>query len=133
MNVEKEKIAQTALDSAYDGRLSFPEIIGLLAQNGFEGYLMDFRAHQATYYASDGDTASFPTPASEAEIGEDFDVAAVKTSIQKAQANGANYTYRGFVHEIKSAGCAGYIVSIAGERVVYFGRTAEMHTEHFPK
>jgi hypothetical protein len=32
-----------------------------------------------------------------------------------------------------AAGCAGYIVSFLGRRVVYFGRTAETHVEHFPK
>mgnify|MGYP000402610447 CR=1 FL=1 len=33
----------------------------------------------------------------------------------------------------KAAGCAGYMVSFLGKRVVYFGRTAEVHVEHFPK
>jgi hypothetical protein len=31
------------------------------------------------------------------------------------------------------AGCAGYIVSFSGRRVVYVGRTAEVHTEYFPQ
>lgn len=31
-----------------------------------------------------------------------------------------------------SAGCAGYIVSFIGRRVLHLGRTAETHIEHFP-
>ena len=33
---------------------------------------------------------------------------------------------------MKAAGCAGYIVSFLGRRVLYIGRTAETHVELFP-
>jgi hypothetical protein len=33
---------------------------------------------------------------------------------------------------VSCAGCAGYIVSIPGKRVLYFGRDAETHTECLP-
>jgi len=33
----------------------------------------------------------------------------------------------------KAAGCAGYLVSFLGRRVLYFGRSAGTHVEHFPK
>ena len=31
-----------------------------------------------------------------------------------------------------TAGCAGCIVSLLGQRVVYYVRTGETHTEYFP-
>jgi hypothetical protein len=40
--------------------------------------------------------------------------------------------YKGFCEKVLAAGCAGYIVSLAGRRAVYFGRTAETHVELFP-
>jgi hypothetical protein len=49
------------------------------------------------------------------------------------QANPADYSYVAFCEKAKAAGCAGYLVSFLGRRVVYFGRTAETHVEHFPK
>jgi hypothetical protein len=33
---------------------------------------------------------------------------------------------------VKALGCAGYLVSFPGRRVVYFGRAAEFHVERFP-
>ena len=42
-------------------------------------------------------------------------------------------SYAAFGAKAKAAGCAGYIVSFLGRRVVYFGHTAETHVEHFPK
>ena len=39
------------------------------------------------------------------------------------------YTYKGFCEKAVQAGCAGYIVSFAGRCALYFGRTAQTHTE----
>lgn len=36
-------------------------------------------------------------------------------------------------NDLKALGCAGYIVSFIGRRVLHFGRTAETHVEHFPQ
>ena len=49
-----------------------------------------------------------------------------------AQTLAPGYTYKGFCAKARAAGCAGYIVSFTGRRAVYFGRTAEIHVEHFP-
>ena len=42
------------------------------------------------------------------------------------------YTYQGLLREGCRAGCAGYVVSLLGKRVLYFGRSGETHTEYFP-
>ena len=52
--------------------------------------------------------------------------------VRWAQANPADYSYVAFCEKVKVAGCAGYLVSFLGRRVVYFGRTAETHVEHVP-
>ena len=38
-----------------------------------------------------------------------------------AQANPSDYSYVAFSKKVKAAGCAGYLVSFPGRRVVYFG------------
>ena len=53
--------------------------------------------------------------------------------VKWAQANPPEYSYSAFCKNVKAFGCAGYIVSFSGRRVLYFGRTAETHVEHFPQ
>jgi uncharacterized protein YbcV (DUF1398 family) len=62
-----------------------------------------------------------------------FDTTEIERLVRWAQANPAEYSYVAFCEKAKGAGCAGYLVSFLGRRVVYFGRTAETHVEHFPK
>ncbi|MBS0539454.1 MAG: DUF1398 domain-containing protein, partial [Proteobacteria bacterium] len=61
-----------------------------------------------------------------------FDAARVRAAIKEAQDMVPGYTYKGFCAKTAAAGCAGYIVSFLGRRVLYFGRTAETHVEKFP-
>jgi uncharacterized protein YbcV (DUF1398 family) len=56
----------------------------------------------------------------------------VKDAVQEAKDMVPGYTYHGFCQKAARAGCAGYLVSIPGRRVLYFGRTGETHTEYFP-
>ena len=62
-----------------------------------------------------------------------FDAEAVAGLVRWAQASGPDYSYAGFCERVKAAGCAGYLVSFSGRRVLYYGRTAEIHVEHFPR
>jgi hypothetical protein len=62
-----------------------------------------------------------------------FDPTEVWRLMRWVQANPADDSYAAFGAKAKAAGCAGYIVSFLGRRVVYFGHTAETHVEHFPK
>ena len=66
-------------------------------------------------------------------VAAEFVTGAVQAAIREAQALVPRYTYRGFCDKVKRAGCAGYLVSFPGRRVLYFGRTGETHVEHFPQ
>jgi hypothetical protein len=57
---------------------------------------------------------------------------ALKAAILEAQTKAPGYTYRGFCEKAKGAGCAGYLVSLGGRRVLYFARSGETHTELMP-
>jgi uncharacterized protein YbcV (DUF1398 family) len=133
MDAERMTIAKTCLDAAQDGRLSFPEIIGKLLDGGFEGYSVDYRRNSQTYYLPDGDNIELDMPHSPGSVAAAFDGASVEMLVRWAQANGPDYSYVTFCDKVKSAGCAGYLVSFLGRRVVYYGRTAETHVELFPR
>ncbi|MDM9622751.1 hypothetical protein A6U87_08705 [Rhizobium sp. AC44/96] len=132
MDAERMSIAKTCLDAAHDGTLSFPEIVGRLIKAGFEGYSVDYRRNSQVYYMPDGDSVMFDMKAPNAPVAAAFDPIAVARLVRWAQANPPDYSYNAFCEQVKAAGCAGYMVSFSGRRVLYFGRTAETHVEHFP-
>jgi uncharacterized protein YbcV (DUF1398 family) len=133
MDAERISIAQTCLNAAHDGSLSFPQIVGRLIGAGFEGYTVDYRRNSQTYYLRDGDSVTMDMQPSAGSVAAAFDATEIERLVRWAQANPTDYSYVAFCEKAKGAGCAGYLVSFLGRRVVYFGRTAETHVEHFPK
>lgn len=132
MDADRIAVATACLAAAHDGSKSFPEIVGTLMASGFEGYAVDYRRGVQTFYRPDGDSVSLDMPAHGGAVDATFDGAAVAVLVRWAQANGPDYSYVAFSKQAIAAGCAGYLVSFLGRRVVYYGRTAEMHVEHFP-
>lgn len=133
MDAERTAIAQTCLNAAHDGSMSFPEIVGKLIGAGFEGYSVDYRRDTQIYYLPDSDSVMLDMQSSTGAIESAFDAIGVEKLVRWAQADGPDYSYKAFCQRLKAAGCAGYLVSFPGRRVVYFGRTAETHVEHFPE
>lgn len=132
MDAERVSVAETCLRAAHDGSLSFPEIVGKLIAAGFEGYTVDYRRNSQTYYLPDGDSVTIDMQPLAGNVAADFNAAEVERLVRWAQANLADYSYIAFSEKVKGAGCAGYLVSFLGRRVVYFGRSAETHVERFP-
>ena len=133
MEQNQIKIAKDCLSAAENDTLNFPQIVGNLIAAGFESYSIDFRLGKAFYFLPNGAAVTLDTHKVSAEIGKDFDVEAIKAAIKEAQQQVEGYTYKGFCKKTMQAGCVGYIVSFVGKRAVYFGRTGEIHIEHFPK
>ncbi|WP_257166465.1 DUF1398 domain-containing protein [Bradyrhizobium sp. SRS-191] len=132
MDADQIAVAKTCLDAAHDGSLSFPEIVGRLIAAGFESYAVDYRCNTQTWYLPGGDHLTLPMQQAAARVGSAFDAVMIEHLVRWAQSNSADYSYAAFSEKAKAAGCAGYIVSFLGRRVVYFGRSAETHVEHFP-
>lgn len=131
MTANWKDIARSCLEGAELGAMTFPQIVGALTEAGFDGYAIDFRRATAVYYRPDGEAIELKaTPT--APVAERFDASIVRQAIREAQALAPGYTYRGFCAKVAAAGCAGYLVSLPGRRVLYYGRTGETHTEHFP-
>lgn len=132
MNALAAATARRCLIAAYERTMSFPEIVGTLVADGFDGYLVDYRANTTTYFLSDGQSTTLDNPAASGPVALTFDAAGIVAQIKWAQTDPPEYSYAAFSRNVKTLGCAGYIVSFPGRRVVYFGRTAETHVEHFP-
>lgn len=132
MTPDPRAIATACLHAAHDGSLSFPEIVGRLIDAGFEGYSVDYRAHSQTYYPAGAPGIPLIMPGEPPPVAAAFDASAVAAQVAWAQSGAADYSYEGFCQRVTAAGCAGYLVSFPGRRVVYYGRDAQTHVEHFP-
>jgi uncharacterized protein YbcV (DUF1398 family) len=125
--------ARACLAGTERDTMTFPQIVGALTEAGFESYSVDFRRACAVYYLPDGDSVELPAHRAKTPIAPALDATAIRAAIREAQLLVPGYTYRGFCEKARAAGCAGYIVSFAGRRAVYFGRDGATHVEHFPK
>jgi uncharacterized protein YbcV (DUF1398 family) len=132
MSKELIAIAQDCLEGAETDRMTFPESVVKLGTAGFDGYLVDLRRASRTYYLPDGEALDLPTAKTSAEVAAAFDAKRIKEAIREAQTLAPGYTYRGFCAKVAAAGCVGYLVSFGGRRAVYFGRSGDVHVEHFP-
>lgn len=133
MDAERIAVASTCLAAAYDGSMSFPEIVGALIEAGFESYAVDYRRNVQTFYRPEGDSLELSMPGSAGPVAAKFAGSEVQALVRWAQGNGPDYSYAAFCEKVKAAGCAGYLVSFLGQRVVYYGRTAETQVELFPQ
>jgi uncharacterized protein YbcV (DUF1398 family) len=132
MNPQMKDIAHKCLDGAESNTMTFPQIVSTLLEAGFEGYFVDFRRGMVSYYLPSGDSVELSGAKPSIPVAAVFNPAVVREAIREAQALAPGYTYKGFVAKVAGAGCAGYIVSFLGRRVLYIGRSADTHVEHFP-
>ena len=124
--------ATASLAAAYDGSMSFPQIVGNLIEAGFEGYSVDYRRTEQVCYLPDGSCAALVLPELPGPVAATFDAGEVATLVRWAQSGADDYSFAKFSDKACAAGCAGYFVSFSGRRVLYYGRTAETHLELFP-
>ena len=132
MNLQQKKIAKQCKQGAEDNTMDFPSIVKQLSQAGFERYLVDFNKSTIIYYLPSGENLTLRASRDKSFIAERLDAATVQIAIREAQEKVEGFSYKGFCKKVMDAGCAGYLVSFLGKRVLYFGRTGEIHVEHFP-
>lgn len=130
MNANVQAVAEACSRGSEEDSLSFGQVLGMLAGVGVEGYYADFRRSAKTYYLPDGESIEVKAHDPDVTIAPIFDAGRVEAAVRQSQAG--THTYRAFCEKVMAAGCSGYLVSLLGRRVVYFGRTAETHVEHFP-
>jgi uncharacterized protein YbcV (DUF1398 family) len=131
MNNNWQDLARATLKGSETGAMTFPQSVKTLVEAGFDGYAVDFRRSTRAYYMPGAEAIELDTERTE-PAAERFDAAAIKEALREAQAQVPGYTYKGFCAKVTKAGCAGYVVSLLGKQVLYYGRTGETHTEYFP-
>lgn len=123
----KDVVREMTLGSDQE-RISFPEVVRRLMEAGVERYHADLVAAHKTYYMPDGGFETVPcheTP----PPAPAFSAKGVEAAVRAIQA--AAIGYREFCARIAAAGCAGYFVTLAGRRAVYYGRAGETFVEPF--
>ena len=130
MNPHIQSVVAGCTDGSEDGSLSFPEVLSRLAAIGVEGYFADLRRFRKTYYLPEGESIDTSATRLAVPVSERFDAASVESAVRESQAG--THSYEDFCRKVMAAGCCGYVVSLLGERVLYFGRTGETHVEYFP-
>jgi len=125
-------VARATLEGSESGATTFPQNLRDLTEAGVDGYAVDFRRSTRTYYMPNGEVLELKMEPTPTRVAESFDASVVKEAIREAQLLVPGYTYKGFCAKVAQAGCAGYVVSLLGRRVLYYGRTCETHTEYFP-
>lgn len=125
-----EIIADTA-QATLNGTIAFPEVVRRLMETGVEYYHVDYIARRKTFYSAAGDTVSTPIPyESLPPVAAEVDTAALRAAILDSQRHGQ--PFREFTRRAMSAGVQGYIAFLRGQRVTYWGRGGDQHTEWFP-
>jgi uncharacterized protein YbcV (DUF1398 family) len=132
MNANWKDLARTTLEGSESGAITFPQSVHMLLEAGFDGYAVDFRRSTRIFYLPNSEAIELEAAPTPVPVAERFDAAVVREAIGEAQALVPGYTYEGFCAKVAAAGCAGYMVSLLGKRVLYYGRTGETHTEYFP-
>lgn len=113
------------------GEIAFPEVVRQLIETGVEYYHVDYVALSKTFYSASGNLVITPIayenlPA----VAANFDLAALKAAIFDSQHHQQHY--RAFTQRAMQAGVQGYMAFLRGQRVTYWGRDGEQHTEWFP-
>ncbi|HEY1096284.1 MAG TPA: DUF1398 family protein [Alphaproteobacteria bacterium] len=130
MDAHQKNVAEQCMIASHEGTLNFPAILNRLAEAGFEGYLVDYRKGTTVYYLADGESVEIQNIKTPGLVAPEFRADIIEANVRKSQANA--HSYREFCEHVKNAGCAGYLVTLLGKRVVYYGRTGETHVEMMP-
>ncbi|WP_286355030.1 DUF1398 family protein [Geothrix oryzae] len=120
-----------AAQATLTGSMPFPEIVARLIGNGVEYYYVDYASRLFTFYSTEGAVVQAPLSFEDLPaISEDFDKASLRAAIVDSQQHGQKF--RDFSKRAVAAGVQGYFAFLRGQRVTYFGRQGDQHTEWFP-
>ena len=130
MNANVKAVMEECSKGSDEERLSFPDVVKKLADAGVERYHADLCRSEKTYYLPDGSSHVVTSPQHAAGPAHNFSPASISAAVRAIQAG--KIGYREFCARIAAAGCAGYFVTLAGRRAVYYGRSGDEFIEWFP-
>ena len=125
------KIISESAQATLAGSMPFPEIVGRLIQAGVEYYHVDYVALRKCFYSPTGEVVTTPINYEGLPpVSDDFNSSELRAAILDSQLH--NQHYREFTRRAMEAGVQGYIAFLRGQRVTYWGRNGDQHTEWFP-
>ena len=124
------EIMQECTDASDQERIGFGEVVTKLMQAGVERYHADLLRAEKIYYLPSGESHRVPAAQVDATPAAAFAADSVAAAVRAIQQK--KIQYREFCERIAQAGCVGYMVSLAGRRAVYYGRTGDSYVEPFP-
>ncbi|MFZ0557719.1 MAG: DUF1398 family protein [Methylovirgula sp.] len=129
MDAHVKDVVREMTKASDEERISFPEVVKNLMAAGVERYHADFITSTRTYYLPDGsfEVVHGHKPSVPAQK---FSAEGVEKALRAIQAQKIQYLE--FCARIAAAGCVGYMVSLAGRRALYYGRTNDTYVEWFP-
>jgi uncharacterized protein YbcV (DUF1398 family) len=130
MQANVTDIMQECTDASDRERISFPEVVMKLSQAGVERYHADLLRAERTFYLPSGESHRVPAAAVAITPAPAFAADAVAAAVRAIQQK--KIQYGEFCERIAQGGCVGYMVSLAGRRAVYYGRTGDCYVEPFP-
>jgi|SRR6185503_8094156 len=125
------KIVAEVARATLAGKIAFPEVVRRLIETGVEYYHVDYVALRKTFYSAGDEVVTTPIPYEGLPpVAADFDSTKLRAAILDSQRH--RQVYRDFTRRAMEAGVQGYIAFLRGQRVTYWGRGGDQHTEWFP-
>lgn len=131
MNPQVKEVLIECTRASDEERVSFGQVVTKLIEAGVERYHADLVRSEKTYHLPNGESEVVPSTVIETTPAPEFLAAGVEAAVRAVQAG--TIKYKAFCERAMAAGCVGYLVSIAGRRVIYYGRTGDNHVEWFPE
>lgn len=125
-----QPVLKSIVEKALARTITFPEILATMQKEGVESYHVDFLRNEYRFYSQGGDSFVMEVPLLHGEIALEFSTEKLEAVNKRVQGGQAGYP--DFVSEGAAAGCAYYIVYLAGKKVRYFGRNGGEYIQHFP-
>lgn len=130
MDTQVRDVMVEATRASDEERVSFGDVVKKLMQAGVERYHCDLVRGEKTYYLPNGASEVVKGHAITIAPAWNFSGGGVDAALKAIQTG--KIQYRTFCARIAEAGCVGYMVSLAGQRAVYYGRAGDLHVEWFP-
>jgi uncharacterized protein YbcV (DUF1398 family) len=130
MDAKVKAVVHECTKASGEERISFGEVVMKLIEAGVERYHADLVRSETTYYLPNGETEVVRAHTIQVTPAKTFVAEGVEAAVRAIQAGAIQY--RTFCERVLEAGCVGYIASMVGRRVVYYGRTGDSHVEWFP-
>ncbi len=124
------QLLKDTLAQSQAGQIPFPEVVRRLVGEGLESYRVDLVRGEDTFYHPEGSTHVEPMHSVRLPIAGDFSASRVVEAIRGSQTKQLRYPE--FLERLAEAGCTNYVVYLAGQRCIYFGRRGDFHVEYFP-